>query len=206
MVHQSDLQVGKRGRLLADNVVRIPVRHSFIAHPAHGTFISKGAVIMSDSGSTGQLIRYKKLRLAFSRFRKSKIDAQAGQTGVPIDQRQIDPEGNQRWHLESCRDPDVVGEKDGDIFCRKCQRSPNISKLIAKHNRQHTSGLTVPPDEPYGQYGLWWPRTIPYTKKPSSGDLNEPSGESGKLEPTKDSDKGASKPSDHTITRPETSL
>ncbi|KAK4460938.1 heterokaryon incompatibility protein-domain-containing protein [Cladorrhinum samala] len=161
---------------------------------------------MSDSGSTGQLIRYKKLRLAFSRFRKSKIDAQAGQTGVPIDQRQIDPEGNQRWHLESCRDPDVVGEKDGDIFCRKCKRSPNISKLIAKHNRQHTSGLTVPPDEPYGQYGLWWPRTIPYTKKPSSGDLNEPSGESGKLEPTKDSDKGASKPSDHTITRPETSL
>lgn len=161
---------------------------------------------MSDSDSSGQWIKYKKLRLAVSRFRKSTIDAQAGHAGLPIGQRQIDPHGNHRWHLESCQGPDVVSERADDIFCRTCKRSPNISKLIARHNRQYTSSLAVPPDEPYGQYGLWWPRTIPYTKKPSSGDLDELPDRSGQLKPTKDSDKSASKPPDHIITSPETSI
>ncbi|KAK4167930.1 heterokaryon incompatibility protein-domain-containing protein [Cladorrhinum sp. PSN259] len=91
---------------------------------------------------------------------------------------QTDPHGNTRWHLDSCLKPDIVvnsgnngirdaGIVDGDIniFCRTCKRAPNVAELIARHGRQNTSesGLRIPPDEPYGNYRLSWPRTVHYS-------------------------------------------
>ncbi|KAK4224188.1 hypothetical protein QBC38DRAFT_511915 [Podospora fimiseda] len=94
-------------------------------------------------------------------------------TAASNEQPQLDPDGNNRWHLESCQTPDVnmvVGASPdtATIFCRACMRAPNIPELIARHNQSKNSHLIVPPDEPYGEYNLWWPRSVPYTKAPEN--------------------------------------
>ncbi|KAK3996790.1 heterokaryon incompatibility protein-domain-containing protein [Cladorrhinum sp. PSN332] len=83
-------------------------------------------------------------------------------TEESIEQPQTDSRGNNRWHLDSCQDPDVIASGVDNIFCRACNRAPNISKLIERYRQQNTYSTSIPPDERYGEYNLWWPRTVPY--------------------------------------------
>ncbi|KAK3994545.1 heterokaryon incompatibility protein-domain-containing protein [Cladorrhinum sp. PSN332] len=97
---------------------------------------------------------------------------------------QTDPHGKTRWHLDSCHNPDIfvnsgnnvirgadIADGDTNIFCRTCKRAPNVPELIARRRRQNASSLTIPPDAPYGNYRLWWPRTVHYSSSAVSTEV-----------------------------------
>lgn len=67
----------------------------------------------------------------------------------------------QRWHEASCTKPDVE-VKDGTPHCRKCDKAPRVSELVAERATS-SSVPSVPPDRPMGRMKLWWPPSVPYS-------------------------------------------
>jgi hypothetical protein len=67
-----------------------------------------------------------------------------------------------RWHKQDCSSPDVYIRNDNIPKCRACQRiCPPAYGLVSDTNSA-SSGIKLPPDEPYGGLNLRWPKDVPY--------------------------------------------
>ncbi|KAF4449054.1 heterokaryon incompatibility het-6 [Fusarium albosuccineum] len=65
-----------------------------------------------------------------------------------------------RWHEPSCKSPAVF--VTGALpYCRSCDQSPDIEKLVAEQARA-SPPWAVPPDEALGELHLYWPETVLY--------------------------------------------
>lgn len=63
-----------------------------------------------------------------------------------------------RWHGLSCPQPSFVVSA-GIPHCTTCDTSPELNSIQPK-----SSPLPpIPPDEPYAQKNLWWPKTVKFT-------------------------------------------
>ncbi|KAK3332953.1 heterokaryon incompatibility protein-domain-containing protein [Cercophora scortea] len=81
-----------------------------------------------------------------------------------------------RWHADSCFSPDITIESDV-VRCKACNSIPDLQSIT----NTHAAFPPVPLDEPYGQFNLRWPSTVPYvdlglelsTKKKQSSPATE---------------------------------
>ncbi|KAF9872815.1 hypothetical protein CkaCkLH20_09678 [Colletotrichum karsti] len=72
-----------------------------------------------------------------------------------------------RWHHSSCASPLVVVEQNQPT-CKSCGNLPDVDALI-KAQTTSSSIPDLPPDEPHGQYNLWWPPSITYVTEAPDG-------------------------------------
>jgi len=79
---------------------------------------------------------------------------------------EVDPHGNSRWHLDTCKAPEIA-INGHDVSCMSCNRAPNLKLMVSKRGLQPTI-QSVPKDEPDGKHNLWWPPGVPYINKTSS--------------------------------------
>ncbi|KAK2753188.1 heterokaryon incompatibility protein het-6-like protein [Colletotrichum kahawae] len=73
-----------------------------------------------------------------------------------------------RWHRSSCKNPLIVVEEHGPV-CETCKSSPDLDSLMVKQAAEKLASGSLPPDEPQGQYNLWWPSSVPYTTQTPDG-------------------------------------
>ncbi|KAK4207677.1 heterokaryon incompatibility protein-domain-containing protein [Rhypophila decipiens] len=72
-----------------------------------------------------------------------------------------------RWHT-NCDNPDIF--VDGVLpRCRNCEKAPSDTDITALEHAPDPP-WTVPPDEPAGQLGLYWPPCVPYREDSPCGD------------------------------------
>ncbi|KAF6805907.1 heterokaryon incompatibility protein het-6-like protein [Colletotrichum musicola] len=69
-----------------------------------------------------------------------------------------------RWHRPSCARPVIVVEQERPS-CKTCNQTPDLEGLLKAQAGDTSSTLVLPPDEPPGQLGLWWPPCVPYGNK-----------------------------------------
>ncbi|KAK4443657.1 heterokaryon incompatibility protein-domain-containing protein [Podospora aff. communis PSN243] len=96
--------------------------------------------------------------------------------GPSLESPELDPSGLSRWHLDTCRKPDV-SVTGNNVFCRACNRAPNIPLLVSKHKGQ-SAVPSAPTTEPQATFTLSWPPSVPFTNKPENP-LNAAVEESG---------------------------
>lgn len=69
--------------------------------------------------------------------------------------------------------PDVYIDSDSTPKCRACGSAcPPVADVVASLGSE-TSGIVLPPDEPHGQFNLWWPRDVPYINQKPRNEAHE---------------------------------
>ncbi|KAF0329345.1 hypothetical protein GQ607_003294, partial [Colletotrichum asianum] len=102
-----------------------------------------------------------------------------------------------RWHASTCHQPDVYVAGDGAPTCRGCGKS--AQEMQRPREDPGTSLEALPPDEPEGHLGLWWPPSVSYSSNdsPIETENNKMNG-TNELTPSEvkpDVQKGSAKPS-----------